>query len=134
MMTLSRQQELQELETRVEQIANEMVKCALNGRPPAPEQLQSWVHRLARSGFSVMAGLPDVDERPLTIEATLTISRATVETACCLHHAVKPVMGQVFDGVFASIERAHWRIPEGSIPHGRRSTHSRTSALMGRRV
>jgi hypothetical protein len=122
-LTPARQQELEEVAQRSEQVAREMLHQVLQRRVPDPEQLQAWVQALSCGGISLFAGAIDTDTRPLVIEGKLTLTRASVETSCCVHHAVNPLVMQTFDGLFASMEKALWKLPSGRFPHTRRPPH-----------
>ena len=123
-MTPARQQELEEAGQRANQVAREILHHVLQRQVPDPEQLQAWVQILAHgSSVSLFAGALDTDTRPLVIEGKLTLTRASVETACCVHHAVNPLVMQTFDGLFASMEKALWKLPNGRFPHTRRPPH-----------
>jgi hypothetical protein len=123
-VTPAREQELLELQQRVDGVSREMLQYVLRRALPPPEQLQSWVHALARSGLSFNAGPAlDADDRPLQIEGRITVTRAQVETSCCVHHAVNKLVTGTWKGIFDSMDKALWRLPKTRYPHDRGATH-----------
>ncbi|MGH9238644.1 MAG: hypothetical protein ACRD3G_11460 [Vicinamibacterales bacterium] len=122
-MTSAKEQELLELEQRVDGVSRELLQYVLRRALPPPEQLQRWVHALSKSGVSFNGGDVGSDERPLMIEGRITITRAAVETSCCLHHAVNKLVTGTWDGLFESMDKALWRLPKTRYPHERSTKH-----------
>jgi hypothetical protein len=124
-VTSAREQELLELQQRANQVQREMLAYVLRRTLPDPEQLQTWMHVLgSSSSMSFTAGAAlDVDQRPLQVEGRIILTRASVETSCCLHHAVNSVVSECWNGIFESMEKALWRLPKTRYPHDRSAKH-----------
>lgn len=107
----------------LEKVLLDMMQCAMRNERPAPEQLDAWIQELSQVSMRVQPGDLDDDGLPTHILFAFSVNRATIETSCCVPHAVGPLFRSAWASLDEALARAQWRVPGDHPGHRSRYTH-----------
>jgi len=110
----------------LERVVQSMMTCAMTNTPPTPEQLGQWVSDLSAITMTIQprGKGESEDGRPTRIDVTFQVSRAHIETSCCVPHALAPLFRSAWESMEMAFDRALWRLPHPPAgKHRARATH-----------